>query len=121
MLGWLSWMIQTRDGAGMKRHRRVQDNAEQQGIAPDRVESVQPLRFCSTFAMGAPATKRRTNRIDRCNLPDRADPFLPDPRIRLADFSIRLADPRESSFAGLTAIRPGRRAGIRSASSPYRP
>ena len=27
-----------------KRHRRVQDNAEQQGKAPDRVEGVQPFR-----------------------------------------------------------------------------
>jgi predicted secreted Zn-dependent protease len=38
-----------------KRHRRVQDNAEQQGIAPDRVESVQPLRFLLDIRHGRPS------------------------------------------------------------------
>jgi hypothetical protein len=60
----------------------MQDDAEQQGIAPDRIEGMQTFRLLLDIRHGTPrGNEKRKRAIGRCNLPHRANPFLPDRQI----------------------------------------
>jgi hypothetical protein len=57
----------------------VQDDAEQQGKAPDRIEGMQTFRLLLDIRHGTPSSGNEG--IGRGTLPGRAKPFLPDRQI----------------------------------------
>ena len=63
-----------------ERNRRVQDDAEQQGKAPDRIEGMQTFRRLRDMRHGTPRDGNDKG-IGPCILPDRTNPFLPDREI----------------------------------------
>ena len=57
----------------------MQDDAEQQGVSPDRIEGMQTFRLLFDIRHGAPNSGNEG--IGFRNLPHRTYPFLPDRQI----------------------------------------
>src|SRR3954467_2665735 len=98
----------------------MQDNAEQQGIASDRIEGMQTFRLLLDMRHGPPTAETKESVVALC----RAGPIR---SCRIDKSASRFLDPvgrfraHRHFWMRSLAIPPGRRAEIRSASARYRP